>query len=197
MKKSIFLVIGMFFMASAFVVPQNAQAQDAYIGEIRMFAGNFPPRGFKFCDGQLLQIQSYQALFSILGTMYGGDGRTTFALLDLRGRVPIHAGTGPGLTPRYQGSRGGYEDTTLSVSNLPSHTHQARGSSETPDSVSPEGSVPATKIRTNLYHSGYADVNMGATAISNTGGNQPHNNMPPFLAIKFIIAYEGLYPPRD
>ena len=178
------------------VISPSLVSAEEYIGEIRMFAGNFAPRNWAYCNGQLLSIAENTALFAIIGTTYGGDGRTNFALPDLRGRVPLHAGSGPGLTNKYLGQMGGYERVTLSVAQIPSHTHQARASSETPDTNSPEDAVPATKARTNLYTSETADVNMGTTAIANTGGSQAHDNMPPFLTIHYIISLYGVYPSR-
>lgn len=179
------------------VISVSPVSAEPFIGEVRMFAGNFAPRSWAFCDGQLLSIAQNSALFSILGTTYGGDGVSTFGLPDLRGRVPVHPGTGPGLSSRYLGRTGGQERVALSQSQMPAHTHQARASSETPDTNSPEGAVPATKVRTNLYSGDSADINMGATAVSNTGGSQAHENMPPFLGINYIICLQGLYPPRN
>ena len=176
------------------VIGATVASADPFIGEIKMFAGNFAPRNWAFCDGQLLPISQYSALFSILGTTYGGDGRTTFGLPDLRGRVPLNPGSGPGLTPRSLGQKGGSESVALSVPQLPAHTHQARASSETPDTPSPEGAVPAEKVRTHLYTSATADVNMGSTAIASTGSGQAHDNMPPFLGIRYIICIQGIFP---
>lgn len=172
----------------------SSASADPFLGEIRIFAGNFAPQGWAFCDGQLLAISQNQALFSLLGTTYGGDGQTTFALPDLRGRVPMNAGSGPGLTPRSLGQTGGQEQVTLNVSQIPAHTHQARASSEAPDTNSPEDAVPAQKARTYLYNTGDSDVNMGTTAISSTGGSQAHDNMQPYLCLNYIIALQGLYP---
>ena len=159
-----------------------------------MFAGTFAPRSWAFCDGQLLPINQYQALFSILGTMYGGDGRTTFALPDLRGRFPLHAGNGPGLTPRQQGQRSGTETNTLNISQLPSHNHTLLGKEEG-NSDDPNGGYVAGN-GTNSFGSS-SDVNLNTAAVGNTGSNQPINNMPPYTGIRFIIALQGVYPSRN
>ena len=194
MRKFIFPIICLVLCLN--VISASLASAEPFVGEIRMFAGNYAPRDWAFCNGQILPIAEYVTLYSLLGTTYGGDGVNTFGLPDLRGRVPLHAGTGPGLTPRYLGQRGGQERVTLTVSQIPAHTHQAQASSEAPDTTSPEDAVPAEKVRTNLYSSGQADVNMGTTAIANTGGNQAHDNMQPFLAIHYIICFNGIYPPR-
>ncbi|AUS07266.1 phage tail protein [Tamlana carrageenivorans] len=162
-----------------------------------MFAGNFAPRGWAFCDGQLLAISQNQALFSLLGTTYGGDGRTTFALPDLRGRVPMHAGNGPGLTPRTQGAKSGSETNTLSVSQMPSHSHPVNAVAEDGDQSVPTGNVPAgTKVLDKEYANATPNTVMGSAMIGNQGGGQPVNNMQPYTAIRFIIALSGIYPSR-
>ena len=168
---------------------------EPFIAEIRMFAGNFAPRGWSFCDGQLLAISSNPSLFSILGTTYGGDGRTTFGLPDLRGRAPMHAGNGAGLSPHRLGERAGAETVTLNLSQLPAHTHQmnavnAAGNTDVPDNNSLAQSGFQADSTTNL-------VNMNAAAITTTGGGQGHDNMAPSLGINFIIAVTGIYPPRN
>ena len=165
---------------------------EPFLGQIIMFAGNFNPRGWALCNGQLLAISQYSALFSILGTTYGGDGRTTFGLPDLRGRVPIHAGSGPGLTPRTLGSRGGSETNTLNVSQLPSHTH-AIGTKEEGNTDNPDGAYVAGD-GTNAF-ADTADGNLLPT--SATGANQSVNNMQPFQSVNFIIALEGTFPSRN
>jgi len=168
---------------------------DPFLAEIRMFAGNFAPRGWALCDGQLLSIAQNTALFSLLGTIYGGDGRTTFALPDLRSRAPMHPGSGPGLTPRTLGQSGGTETVTLNVSQLPTHTHQMNavktsGNSDVPDNNSLAQAGYQTDSTTNL-------VAMNAVAITYTGAGQGHDNMAPSLGINFIIALEGVYPSRN
>ena len=175
-------------------IEQPVYAQEDFIGEIKMVGFHFAPRGWAFCDGQLLLISQNTALFSLLGTTYGGDGETTFALPDLRGRVPIHPGQGPGLTPRVLGEQGGDEEVTLTESQLPAHTHQAFGSSSLATQPSPEGNLPAAKGRTKLYVEPGSPVGMDSTAIGSTGGNSPHANMQPFLGLNYIIALQGIFP---
>lgn len=170
---------------------------DPFIGEVQWFAGNFAPRGWALCDGQLLAISQNSALFSILGTTYGGDGRTTFALPDVRGRVMVHAGTGPGLTNRRLGQRGGTEIETLTADKMPSHTHTQRASGGSATAVVPNGNVLASPGRTRLYDSGVANADMDASAITSTGGSQSHNNMQPYQALNCIIAVQGTFPSRN
>lgn len=170
---------------------------EAFIGEIRMFGGNFAPRGWAFCDGQLLAISENDALFSLLGTTYGGDGRTTFGLPDLRGRVPIHQGSGPGLSPRSMGSRFGSENETLTVNQLPSHSHPLQASSEPANSSNPQGQVLAEAGSDRVYRSAAPDVSMAPTAISRVGGSQSHTNMMPFQCVNFIIALFGVFPSQQ
>lgn len=168
---------------------------DPFIGEISMFGFNFPPRGWATCDGQLLPIAQNTALFSLLGTTFGGDGRTTFGLPDLRGRSAKHVGTGPGLEPVTWGERGGREDVTLTVNNMPSHNHGLRGNSGQPDESNPEGGYPANSAATgeDLYN-GTSNVNMGPTL--NTGGGQSFDIQNPYLGIYHCIALIGLFPSR-
>lgn len=166
-----------------------------FIGEIRMFGGNFAPSGWAFCAGQLLAVSGNEALFSLLGTIYGGDGRTTFALPDLRGRTPIHAGTGPGLTQRRIGERGGAETATLTTPQLPAHDHGgAIAVNDSANSSSPAGNTLANSS-TPAYVSGGA-VGMDATAVGDAGGALSHPNMMPFQAVHFIIALFGIFPSR-
>jgi len=168
---------------------------EPFVGEIRMFAGNFAPRGWAFCDGQLLAVSQNDALFSLLGTIYGGDGRTTFGLPDLRGRIPIHAGHGPGLSERRLGAKGGAEKVTLTVNQLSSHTHPLQGTSAGATSVDPVGNVPGTGLADYL-NARPSLVAMNTQAISNTGGSRSHTNLMPYLCIHFIIALVGIYPSR-
>lgn len=170
---------------------------EPFVGEIRMFAGNFAPRGWAFCDGQLLAVSQNDALFSLLGTIYGGDGRTTFGLPDLRGRLPIHAGHGPGLSERRLGSKGGAEKVTLTVNELPSHTHPLQASGQTALQTSPQGNVLGTTTSIDVYRVTSPDENMAAEAINTTGGSQSHTNIMPFLCVHFIIALVGIYPSRQ
>lgn len=161
-----------------------------------MFAGNFAPRGWALCDGQLLAVSQNDALFSLLGTIYGGDGRTTFGLPDLRGRIPIHAGTGPGLSPQRQGARGGEESVTLTVNQLPSHTHALKAADEIASDITPEGRI-LSQTTTDIYNDVGDNVNMNSSSISNVGGSQSHTNLMPFVCIHFIIALVGIYPSRQ
>jgi len=169
---------------------------EPFVGEIRMFAGNFAPRGWAFCDGQLLAVSQNDALFSLLGTIYGGDGRTTFGLPDMRGRIPIHAGSGPGLSPRRLGAKGGAEKETLTVNQLPSHNHEPfAAAGETGDDLSPAGkTLAATSF--DLYIEENPNTNMATSAITNVGGSRSHSNLQPFLCVHFIIALFGIYPSR-
>jgi microcystin-dependent protein len=171
---------------------------ESFVGEIRMFAGNFAPRGWAYCDGQLLAISQNDALFSLFGTFYGGDGRTTFGLPDLRGRIPIHAGNGPGLSPRNIGQKGGSENVTLTVNQLPSHTHPAKALNKPGDSSSPEGRHWAYNSSSYPpYSSADLDRAMAFDALSTVGGSQQHSNMMPFMCIHFIVALSGIYPSRS
>ena len=175
---------------------------EPFIGQIMMFAGNFAPRDWAFCDGQLLSIAQNTALFSILGTTYGGNGQTTFALPDLRGRVPIQQGQGPGLSPYILGQASGVENVTLLISNIPAHTHSLGASSGQGDSPSPEGAVPAVTVDPNSQQplNSYAstpNTSMAATSVGLAGGSQPHTNIQPYLSINFIIALEGIFPSRS
>lgn len=170
---------------------------EPFCGEIQMFAGNFAPRGWAFCDGQLLSVNSNQALFSLLGTVYGGDGRTTFGLPDLRGRLPLHAGSGPGLTPRKLGAKAGIEKVTLTNDKLPSHTHDYNGNTAAADVSAPAGKVVATTAVFRFYKPVDPTVNMAGSAIGNTGGSGSHTNLMPALCINFIIALVGIYPSRN
>ena len=174
---------------------------EPYIGEIRMFGGNFAPTGWALCDGQLLSIAQNSALFSILGTTFGGNGQTTFALPDLRGRVPMHWGQGPGLTPRTIGESSGSETVTLLSTQMPAHTHTLNANSGQGDSFTPPGAVPAgavdsTQQPLNIYSS-TINTTMNPAAIGAAGGSQPHQNMQPYLCVTFIIALQGIYPSRS
>ncbi len=169
---------------------------EPFVGEIRMFAGNFAPQGWAFCDGQLLAVSQNDALFSLLGTIYGGDGRTTFGLPDLRGRIPIHAGDGPGLAPRRLGAKGGAEKVTLTVNQIPSHTHTLRASTNIPSDRSPTGQTTG-QATTDLYINDTPIVDMATNSISQIGGSQSHTNLMPYICVHFIIALFGIYPSRQ
>lgn len=168
---------------------------EPFVGEIRMFAGNFAPRSWAFCDGQLVAVSQNDALFSLLGTIYGGDGRTTFALPDLRGRIPIHAGTGPGLSPRRLGSKGGVEEATITVTQLGPHSHTALGTSDAAGADLPTGARWGLAAAEHYADLGSSQA-MNAGVIQNAGGSQRHDNVMPFLCIHFIIALVGIYPSR-
>lgn len=179
----------------------GAFAQEAYIGEVRMFAGNFAPRNWALCDGQLLPINSNQALFSVLGTTYGGDGRTTFALPDLRGRVAVHPGQGPGLTRRQNGEKGGGESNTLTIAQIPSHSHTATATNpvfnDEANTDDPTGKYPAVSGENMYSDQTSGDGALPQINVGNTGGGLPVNNMQPYIGINYIICLYGLYPPRN
>lgn len=168
---------------------------EPFVGEIRMFAGNFAPEGWAFCDGQLLAVSQNDALFSLLGTIYGGDGRTTFALPDLRGRLPMHAGHGPGLSERRLGSKSGAEHVTLTVNQMPSHTHPLQASGNAATAVAPQGQTLASGQ--DAYSGEPPIVALAEDSITKVGGSQSHTNLMPSLCVNFIIALVGIYPSRN
>lgn len=170
---------------------------DPYLGEIRIFAGNYAPSGWAFCDGTVLPVSQNSALFSIIGGLYGGNGTTTFALPNLMGSAPIHQGTGPGLTPRTIGEVGGEPDVTLFETQIPNHTH-AINAELAPTDLEPTQTVwssTAVKRGSNIY-SMNLDTPMNPLALGATGSSNSHNNMQPFVAMTFIISLEGNYPPK-
>lgn len=171
---------------------------EPFTAEIRIFAGNFAPRGWAFCNGQLLPISQNTALFSLIGTTYGGDGRSTTALPNLQGRAPMHPGRGPGLTARRLGQRGGSEIVSLSEAQMPNHTHTLQSTDDDATTNLPDNTTALALADLSAYHTGTANlVGMNDAAMPTTGGSEPHNNMQPFLAINFIIALVGLYPSRS
>lgn len=172
---------------------------ECFVGEIRMFGGNYAPRQWAMCDGQYMPIDQNDALFSLLGTIYGGDGRTTFQLPDLRGRIPIHMGHGPGLSNRNIGQRFGTESETLTTNNLPNHMHGLAAASANGTLNNPAGGILAASIGSvSIYNSGpSAPVSMNAAAVGSTGGSQSHSNLMPTLCVNFIIALYGIYPSRS
>jgi microcystin-dependent protein len=170
-----------------------------FIGEIRMFGGNFAPRGYALCNGQLLSISQNTALFSLLGTTYGGNGTTNFALPNLQGRVPVHMGTGAGLSPYVEGQQGGTEAVSLNVNQMPAHNHSVNSVGNGGNQAGPVGNLPAVESTgTSLNYSNAAITGqMSATTIGNAGGNLPVSIVQPYLAINFIIALQGIYPSRN
>jgi microcystin-dependent protein len=170
---------------------------EPFIAEIRIFAGNFAPRGWAFCNGQLLPVSQNTALFSLIGTTYGGDGRTTTGLPNLEGRAPMHPGRGPGLSARRLGEQGGVEQVTLTEAQMPNHNHNWRAAADPADLQSPSPNRSMTRSSVNAYGAASAMVNLAAQAMNAQGGTQPHNNMQPYLTISFIIALQGVYPPRS
>lgn len=173
---------------------------EPFLGEIRIVGFNFPPKGWATCDGQLLPINQNQSLYSLLGTSYGGDGRTTFALPDLRGRTPIHEGRSVGSS-FVLGQRGGQETHALTSAEMPAHTHGLRATNDSATQSSPEGNLPATTSSSvgELYSSGSAGLtgSLNGAAIANIGDGAPHQNMQPCLTLNFCIALRGLFPSRN
>jgi len=178
-----------------------------FVAEIRIFAGNFAPTGWAFCNGQLLAISQNTALFSLLGTTYGGDGKSNFALPNLQGMAPLQAGQGPGLSLYDLGQTGGEQTVTLLATEMPAHKHTVRCSSQTPtDPIPPADSSPVNNTWAAgagtrgqfFYAQGFGSQRvMNPLSFSLTGGSLPHNNMPPYLGLTFIIALQGVYPPRS
>ena len=165
-----------------------------FVGEIRLFAGNFAPAGWEFCDGRLLQIAENDALFQLLQTRYGGDGQETFALPDLRGRLPIHQGHGPGLTNRPIGEAAGVETVTLTTNQIPTHSHTFPASTATAGTINPQGNVIGQSNSVNLFRAQAGGVQLAAQAVPPAGGGQPHDNMQPYVCINFIISLFGIFP---
>jgi microcystin-dependent protein len=160
-----------------------------YVGEIRMFAGNFAPAGWMFCEGQLLPISEYETLFNLIGTTYGGDGQSTFALPDLRGRIPLHFGNGFTLA-----ETGGVETVTLTVPQIPAHTHALLASTAVTQATNPSGSLVGQSTQAKLYIDDVPNVSLLASVVSTVGGSQPHNNFQPYLCVDFIISLFGIFP---
>jgi microcystin-dependent protein len=160
-----------------------------YVGEIRMFAGNFAPAGWMFCEGQLLPISENEVLFQLIGTTYGGDGQNTFALPDLRGRLPIHQGNGFVLA-----ETGGAEEITLTINQIPAHSHSFLVSSGTASSANLNGNVIAVSNDVDIYYEDSPNQNMNPNSIGSVGGSQPHTNFQPYLCVNFIISLYGIFP---
>lgn len=164
-----------------------------YVGEIRMFGGNFAPAGWAFCEGQLLAISENETLFNLIGTTYGGDGQSTFALPDLRGRVPVHAGQGAGLSSYVLAQSGGTEVVTLTVAQMPAHSHAALAQSASGVQTSPANGVWAASTLSQ-FSANSSNANMNPASLGAEGGSQPHDNMLPFLCVSFIISLFGIFP---
>lgn len=160
-----------------------------YVGEIRMFAGNFAPAGWMFCEGQLLPISEYETLFNLIGTTYGGDGQSTFALPDLRGRIPIHQGNGVILA-----ETGGAEEITLTVQQIPAHSHPMLASADQANTLNPGNNVAGSTLTATPYFNVQPANPLSPQAISSTGGSQPHTNFQPYLCVDFIISLFGIFP---
>ncbi len=171
---------------------------DPFVAEIRIFPFNFAPKGWAWCDGQLLPLSQNTALFSLLGTTYGGDGKSNFALPDLQGRSPMHPGQGPGLSLHDLGETGGSETVTLLESEIPSHSHTLRGDRNVSESPDPAQNTLGRGSSINAYQNIINQnlVSMAPEALAPAGGDQPHNNMQPYLTFYFCIALQGVYPPR-
>ena len=159
-----------------------------YVGEIRMFAGNFAPAGWMFCEGQLLPISEYETLFNLIGTTYGGDGQSTFALPDLRGRIPLHFGNGFTLA-----ETGGVESVTLTVSQIAAHSHPMLATTDIPTQLNPQNNLVGAAAA-KIYRAGAPTVFLSPSAMSSTGGSQPHDNFQPYLCVDFIISLFGIFP---
>ncbi len=166
---------------------------EPFIGQIIMFAGNFAPRGYAFCNGQVLSIAQNTALCSLLGTTYGGNGQTTFALPDLRGRVPVQFGQGPGLSSYDLGQAAGVESVALTTNQLPAHSHAVNASTRSDVAANPQNNVPAS----GGSYDTTTNTTMNTGMIGAAGGNQAHENRQPYLAVNFCIALEGIFPSRD
>ncbi len=160
-----------------------------YVGEIRMFAGNFAPAGWMFCEGQLVPISEYETLFNLIGTTYGGDGQSTFSLPDLRGRLPLHQGNGFILA-----ETGGVEEVTLTVSQIPAHSHPLLASSDATNTINAAGNVLGAPLTATPFFAATPGLNLSPQSISAVGGSQPHTNFQPYLCINFIISLFGIFP---
>lgn len=173
---------------------------ESFIGQLALVAFNFAPQNWALCNGQTLPISQYQALFSLLGTSYGGDGVTTFALPDLQGRVPIHAGTGAGLSPYSVGQKGGVESVSLNVTQMPAHTHQINtydNATTPPVEKSPTGNILGGPTKFASYATEAPNSTLSANSVTPQGGSTPHTNLQPFLVLNWVICLNGIYPSRS
>jgi len=168
-----------------------------YIGEIRIFAGNFAPAGWAFCDGQLIPISENDALFNLIGTTYGGDGQETFALPNLQSRVPIHQGKGPDGTTYTLAEAAGTETVTLTTQQIPAHNHPLLASTSIATQQGPGGNVLAQSTLAKMYIQDVADTPLAANSVGPTGGSQPHDNFQPYLCVNFIISLFGIFPTQS
>jgi microcystin-dependent protein len=169
-----------------------------YVGEIRMFGGSFAPDGWDFCNGQLIPISENDTLFNLIGTTYGGDGQETFALPDLRGRIPIHAGQGPSISQNYQlGQNGGAEAVVLTTQQIPVHNHALLASTDPANTPNPGGNVLSAPVTATPFFQAAPNIPMNSGILAPQGGSQPHDNMMPFLCISFIISKFGIFPSQS
>jgi len=171
---------------------------DPFVAEVRIFPFNFAPKGWAFCDGQILPLSQNTALFSLLGTTYGGDGRSNFALPNLQGNAPMHPGQGPGLSLHDLGETGGSDTVTLLESEIPGHGHPLQASNQPGEDPAPGGELLGRSVGASLYQTATGSnlVQMADEALAPAGGDQPHNNLQPYLTLNFCIAMQGVYPPR-
>jgi microcystin-dependent protein len=190
------VIVGAALLITASGWSRPAAAAEPFIGTIKYFGFNFSPRGWALCDGQLLAVNQNDALFSLVGTTYGGDGRTTFGLPDMRGRLPVHMGHGPGLSNRVLGQKGGAERVTLTASQA-GHTHTLRATTGAGNQPSPTGNTLAQDGSDETYKIESPNVQMHAGSVMSTGGSQSHQNMPPFLGVTCAVALVGVYPSRN
>jgi len=190
--------VGLLTQKSFGFFPKEIVMADPFVAEIRIFPFNFAPKGWAWCDGQLLPLSQNTALFSLLGTTYGGDGKSNFALPDLQGRAPMHPGQGPGLSLHDLGETGGTETVSLLESEIPAHAHTLQCLNPAGNRTTPVGNTIARTVGATPYlpPAGAALVNMAPEALPPAGGDQPHNNMQPYLTLYFNIALQGVYPPR-
>jgi microcystin-dependent protein len=184
-------------LAAWLIFSPSASAQvggGPFVGEILVVPYNFAPQGWAFCDGSILAISQNEALFNLIGTTYGGDGVSTFALPDLRGRTAVHMGQGPGLSPYIIGQSGGEESVSLNINQMPGHSHAALGTSNLGSSPSPSGNVWAAQSRLDIYSSAGPFVQMAGGALSSAGSGLPHDNQSPYLVLNYIISLFGIFP---